>query len=353
MASAVCTILICAVLSMVAASEQPLFEAAGFPSVLRSLAPGWQNLGGYCHHRPTAVATSTSELQVHCSTEGNLQSRKLLSGTTWSNWESTATTYFSYRNPSVVAHSNGDVDRFSVWQFYELVNERSVAGVWEDSWSRLAIVTSRNPLPLSLPTNDLALFVLADQNDIWYLYRMNGVWGSWYGMSGSMKFMSKPSGTVQPNGDIYLFARSSYGIVMINKVVNRVPKGWITSGKFSTCDPEVARYGSGFIVVICGQHGQLQFATYKVNLSAWVTVSGSHNGQPAVCATGRGRVHMFVRDASNQLVSNSMHKGYFSSSWKKIGVSEVASDPTCVVRGSEVHLFVVVKDNSLRHLIFK
>lgn len=330
-----------------------VFATAAYPtfdnSAIHPREINWLNMTGLFHNRPIAVSGNPNHLEVHCSGAGNILYRKIRSSSGWGEWEITESMYFSYRMPSVIAHPNGDIDRFSVWRFYFLVGQGMKDGNYL-AWEDLKFLVSEVPCPLLLPNGVLSVVVRGPDNRLWETERSGTTWTQWKPM-GSATFRSKPTGVTTTGGTAYIFALNSRSVV---EMAVKHPGGkWgplRSIGKVSTCDAQVAPRGDGFVIGICNPSGAVEIAVHsRQGMSQWFNIGGYPSQLPAVVAKPNGHIYVIIRDSNNNLRVAS-HKSRWAH-WSNIsGVPRVGSAPTAVARGDTIELFVLAENGSLMHI---
>lgn len=322
-------------------------------------SPSKTQLGSPFHRRPAAVTTGHDHMEVHCCNVGNTMARLVYRNNSWSDsWEQSDESYFSYREPAVVAHSNGNIDRYSVWQFYELVVKRFTEDQWGTQYN-MTVRTAVNPLGIALPNGDLATFVLHEDNSIIVTYRRSDdSWTDFQNLGGP--FMSQPAGVAMPDGSgtLLLARRFDHSLEYLVVSSDSDSFNWKSLGSIRAfCNPEIAVAGNKVILAYRNIDNSIAIATLHTNSSNWSPKTEQLKGaktsvQPALVAKGNsGHFLIFIRDLNNSLLM--FDSGNKSEGWTLVAdTSGVAEAPSAICRGDAVDVFVVLKDTSLKHIHF-
>lgn len=317
-------------------------------------------LGSSFHRRPVAVSTGKDHMEVHCCEVGNTLARRVYNEkSSWDDkWEKSDPSFFSYREPAVVAHVNGDIDRYSVWRFYELVTKRFSDGQWGTQYN-LTVRTAVNPLGLALPNGDLATFILHEDNSIIVTYRhSDDSWTDFENLGGP--FLSQPSGIVMPDSSGILLLARKFDCSVQYLVVSpdRASSEWKPlSGIRAFCNPEIASVGHKMILAYRNMDYSLSVATLNIKDSHLSPKTEHLQGaktavQPAVVSKGTtGHFLVSIRDLRNRLIM--FDTGKQNQGWSSVAdISGVADAPYALSRGDAVDVFVILKDTSLKHIHF-
>lgn len=327
----------------------------------------WENLGGTFHNRPWVVSANAGHLEVHCSSANNSVWRRVWreDGGWGHGWEPYPPEYFSARHPYAVAHASGDVECFIVWWGYNLATQAQRNGEWGE-WTDLRMRTAH--VPLALPcinanrdgdgntAEDIMIFALGADNALWTTARVGQVWGEWRSLGGA--FTTWPAGVALEDGSLHVLVVDLLSQLNMNSFVGGVWSGWRRVRILSTCAAEAARVPGklAFVAAVCSQAGTVQTAVFNAVVQKWTAWhdqgAARLSSPPAVAATPCGAVWLFARGAANQLLARrAEHRLLARYPWIRVGaVGDIASPPSALVLGCDVHVFAVGVDGALRHV---
>lgn len=235
------------------------------------------------------------------------------------------------------------------------LEQRFWSRMWS-GWNSFGGVLEDQPTVIQYGA-DLFAFARGSNSGLWYRsYSPSAGWSGWGTLGGVL--VGDPI-AVDYGSQLQLFVLGLHGIVYQNYSHNgSVWSGWVSMGGTLASNPTLATSAGDLDVFARGTDSAVwekQYNPAKGGWTGWRSLGGSILGTPdAVRYTGAGAnaVEVVVRGLGNALYADLDTSG--SETWRGwVGLGgSVAGDPAAVVYGSQLQVFGMGTDSTLRQTFY-
>jgi V8-like Glu-specific endopeptidase len=311
---------------------------------------GWESLGGATFFDPAAVAGGSGRLDVFVLDGATrVIQHNFRDGAGWSGWSALGTPMGSNGVP--VRRSDTVLDLFARGTDGALWT-RTLTGASWSSWTSVGGSLADPPVAVSSGPDRVDVFARTPEDELLWYRVVNGT-GAMSTLPATLS--GRPSAASWGPGHIAVAARGEADQLVVSSTDGTAWSGWLDLGGVLTSDPALVASGAGRLdVFVRGTDAAVYWQRYDAGWGGFVRLGGSIEGQLAAIAMG-GDVRVFVRGAFLDFLPELIWGPVYShtifagggSEWALLG-GDVLGRVAVAAGSSGVEVFARGADNVVR-----
>jgi hypothetical protein len=238
--------------------------------------------------------------------------------------------------------------------FLTLAGILNGACLWAGNVSSAAICASSDR------PNDLHIFGVGADNQMWHQMWNGFAWTNWEGLGGV--FTSTPAAATwgQDRMDVFavgadkqMYHKGWSGDGLANSTWSPSQTGWDALGGVFAGAPAVASWGQNRLDVFAiGMNTEMYHASYDGNQwSPWESIGGGFTSTPAVVSWGAGRLDVFALGLNQQMYHKAWSGGWLpnQTDWEPLGGVFLSAPAVTSWGPDRLDIFAIGTDHQMYH----